>query len=277
MNEGDRPQSPQEDEVKSAQGDGNYIKFLGTAGARVVVAKQLRSSAGTFIQLNGTKILLDPGPGTLARMAGSKPPLDGSKLDAVILTHRHIDHSTDINVMIEAMSEGGFRKRGIVFAPQDCLEGDDPVILRYLRGFVERIEILKPHAEYSVGGVNFHTSGRHRHPVETYGVIFDLGDKKVSFLVDTQFFPDLLKWYKDSTLLIMNVVRLKPHESGEVMHLCLDDARTLISKIKPRLAVMTHLGMTMLRSKPWELAEQLSRELDASVIAATDGKTIEIA
>jgi hypothetical protein len=55
MNEGDPPQSPQEDKVKPAQDNTNYIKFLGTAGARVVVAKQLRSSAGTFIQLNATK------------------------------------------------------------------------------------------------------------------------------------------------------------------------------------------------------------------------------
>jgi ribonuclease BN (tRNA processing enzyme) len=112
--------------VKSPQDNNNCIKFLGTAGARVVVARQLRSSAGTFIQLNGTKILLDPGPGTLVRMAGSKPTLDASKLDAIILTHRHIDHSTDINVMIEAMSEGGFRKRGVVFAPQDSLEAKTP-------------------------------------------------------------------------------------------------------------------------------------------------------
>ncbi len=262
--------------MKSPQDNSNHIKFLGTAGARVVVAKQLRSSAGTFIQLDGTKILLDPGPGTLARMAGSKPALDASKLDAIILTHRHIDHSTDINVMIEAMSEGGFRKRGVVFAPQDCLEGEDPVILKYLRGFVERIEILKPHEKYSVGDVSFRTSGPHQHPVETYGVMFHSGDTQISFLVDTRFFADLIKWYKNSTFLIMNVVRWKPHESGEVMHLCLDDARTLISKIKPKLAVMTHLGMTMLRAKPWELAEQLSQELGVCVIAATDGKTIEI-
>ncbi|HBQ28399.1 MAG TPA: MBL fold hydrolase, partial [Desulfotomaculum sp.] len=30
----------------------NFIKFLGTAGARFVVAKQLRSSGGTLISLN---------------------------------------------------------------------------------------------------------------------------------------------------------------------------------------------------------------------------------
>ena len=27
------------------------------------------------------------------------------KLDAIILTHRHLDHAADVNVMIEAMTE----------------------------------------------------------------------------------------------------------------------------------------------------------------------------
>ncbi|RKX60208.1 MAG: MBL fold metallo-hydrolase, partial [Thermodesulfobacteriota bacterium] len=39
--------------------------FLGTAGGRYVVAKQLRASAGTLLKINNSYLLLDPGPGTL--------------------------------------------------------------------------------------------------------------------------------------------------------------------------------------------------------------------
>ena len=79
---------------------------MGTAGARFVVSKQLRSSAGTWCFLQGKNILIDPGPGTLSRCFTSRPGLDPEKLDAIILTHRHLDHSTDVNVLIEAMTRG---------------------------------------------------------------------------------------------------------------------------------------------------------------------------
>jgi phosphoribosyl 1,2-cyclic phosphodiesterase len=106
--------------------------------------------------------------------------------------------------------------------------------------------------------------------------MFDAGAAQLAFLVDTLFFPELLSWYQGTTTLVMNVVRLEPHESGEVQHLCLDDVRHLISKIKSRLTVMTHLGITMLRAKPWKLAEQLTQELGTTVLAATDGKIVEV-
>lgn len=254
----------------------NSIKFLGTAGARFVVMRQLRASGGVWLALEGLNILLDPGPGTLVRCAASRPRLDPSKLDAIILTHPHIDHSTDINVMIEAMTEGGFKRRGLLFAPAEALEGDSQVVLRYLRGFVEKIEILKPQTTYKIANLKFHTSIRHQHSVETYGILFDLRQGRTSFMVDTQYFPALEKAYAGSTLLVMNVVRLMPDEKGEIMHLCLEDAKRLIRAIKPQRAVLTHFGMTMIQAKPWELAEAMSKELGVEVLAARDGMTLEL-
>ena len=89
----------------------NFIKFLGTAGARFVVIKQLRKSGGIWISLDDTNLLIDPGPGSLVRCLSSKPKLNPTKLDGIILTHRHIDHSNDINIMIEAMTNGGHKKK----------------------------------------------------------------------------------------------------------------------------------------------------------------------
>ena len=54
----------------------NYIKFLGTAGARFVMIKQLRASGGLWVSSGETNILIDPGPGSIVRCASSRPKLD---------------------------------------------------------------------------------------------------------------------------------------------------------------------------------------------------------
>lgn len=255
---------------------GDYVKFLGTAGARYVVAKQLRSSAGTYLHLSGKNVVLDPGPGTLVRLAKSRPAIDVRKLDAIVLSHLHIDHSGDVNVLLDAMTEGGFRRRGRLFAPADCLDGTDAVVLPYLRAGLEEIVVLEPEREYRFGDVSFSTSVPHDHGPETYGIRFGTAAGALAFMVDTRFFPALIESYAGSDVLVMNVVRLEPHKSGEVRHLCVDDARRILSALRPRKAVLTHFGMTMIRAKPWAVAERLADELGLDVVAASDGMTLAL-
>ncbi len=254
----------------------SYIKFLGTAGARFVVAKQLRSSGGTFICAEGKNIILDPGPGTLVRCASSRPPIDVTKVDALLLTHAHIDHSNDVNVLIDAMTDGGLKRRGILFAPRECLEGENTVVLRYLRNYLHDIIILESQDEYHLDSLKFYTSVRHDHPVETYGVKLDISSKLVAFLVDTKFFPQLVESYRDAYILVANVVRHRPDPSRDIRHLNVDDARKVLSSIRPAKAVLTHFGMTMIRAKPHLVAQELSRELGLDIVAASDGMRLEI-
>ncbi|MCM8791966.1 MAG: MBL fold metallo-hydrolase [Candidatus Omnitrophica bacterium] len=249
-----------------------FIKFLGTAGARFVMIKQLRSSAGIWISVYGKNIILDPGPGSIVRCALSRPRLDPSKIDAIILTHRHLDHSGDINVMIEAMTEGGFKKRGVVFLPSDAID-KDPIILAYLKDFPEKIEILKALSRYKIDHFEFQTSMRHLHPVETYGIKFKIKDKEIGFLTDTKYFKELNKFYKNLDILVVNIVFYQSHP--EVEHLSLEDVEDIIQETKPQKAILTHFGMSMLKEKPHLLAEMLSKKLNTEVLCAYDGMCID--
>jgi phosphoribosyl 1,2-cyclic phosphodiesterase len=250
----------------------NKIKFLGTAGARFVVTKQLRKSGGLWITLDDTNVLIDPGPGSLINCLSSRPKLNPKDLDGIILTHRHIDHSNDINIMIEAMTNGGFNKKGVVFATYDSLE-DDSVILDYVRDQIENIEILKEKGTYNIGKITFSTPVKHIHGVETYGLKIRGKDSSISIITDTKYFEGLERYYQ-SDIIILNVVLTEGKE--HIMHLSLIDAERIINANKPKLSILTHFGMKMLRIKPWEIAEYLSNKLGVKVIAASDGMEIDI-
>lgn len=250
----------------------NTIKFLGTAGARFVVMKQLRASGGIWLSLDGTHVLIDPGPGALLRCLSSRPKLNPQDLEGIILTHRHLDHSNDVNIMIEAMTNGGFKKKGVVFAPEDALQGD-PVILKYIRDQVDHIEILREKGTYKVGTITFETSTRLKHGVETYGLNIKGKGRSISLITDTDYFPELSSFFTGD-ILIINVVMLEDRSTIE--HLCLQDAEAIIAQRKPRLAILTHFGMGMVKAKPWEIADRLTENLGIKVIAARDGMQIDI-
>ncbi len=248
----------------------NFIKFLGTAGARFVMIRQLRRSGGLWINSQGTNILIDPGPGSIVHCAKSRPKLDPGKLDAIILTHRHLDHCGDINVMIEAMTDGGFKKRGVVFCPEDVLT-EDPVIFKYIREFPGKIEIISAKQRYQVKDFEFETSPRHIHPVETYGLKFSIHGRRVGLLVDTRYFSELAGFYNVETLIAGVVF---PEPRPEIDHLSLADLRVLLPEIKPAHIVLTHFGMGMIKANPRLAAEKLSRELNLEISAATDGLSL---
>lgn len=252
----------------------NWIKLVGTAGARFVVARQLRSSGGIWLSLAGANLYLDPGPGALVRCFQSDPPLDPATLDGILLSHKHLDHSGDINAMIEAMTEGGYNHRGVLFAPEDALE-DDPVVLRYVRDYLDRIEILKEHRTYTLGELKFSTAGRHRHSVETYGFNFHLAQTMLSFIPDTKFFPGLTEQYPGD-ILVVNVVLVSEIPNRSIDHLSLEDVWTIMGETRAQTVVMTHFGTRMLQLDLEEITRRMSAETGKKVIAAEDGMVLEI-
>jgi len=255
-------------ENKSPSGD--TITFLGTAGARFMVLKQLAASGGLWLNLSGTEILVDPGPGSIVQ--STKRKLKAEKLSAIILSHRHLDHSADVNIMAEAMTQGGFKRHGWLFAPADALESE-PVIFSYLKSYLEGIEVLKEGKSYSVGNISFTTPIRHIHPVETYGMLFRAAEHTFAYIADSRYFDGLCHSY-GSELLIINVVFLEANY--QIDHLSVPDAKHIITELKPKVAILTHFGMTMWQTKPWEIAQRLSQQTGVRVLAARDGMRFDL-
>lgn len=223
-----------------------------------------------------TQIHVDPGPGALVRALSHVPPCNPRELDGIVLSHKHLDHANDVNVMIEAMTSGGFRRRGVLLAPHDALHGE-PVVLPYAQRFVERIEISRErNGPYRIGEVEIHTSVKHIHAVETYGMHFSYGGRTLSYLPCGRHFDELAEDYRAHRpdVLIVNVLRYR--DAMDVDHLTFDQAREVIAHVAPRVVVLQHFGTKMLEQNPARLARELEDDLGIRAIAAYDNMLLDV-
>ena len=65
-------------------------------------------------------------------------------------------------------------------------------------------------------------------------------------------------------------------ENKKIEHLTIKDAEKIIKENKPKIAILTHFGMTIIKSKPWEIAQKLSEKLDLKVVSASDGMQVNL-
>ncbi len=252
------------------------ILFLGSGGARFVVARQLRASGGMWMRFGNTQIHVDPGPGALVRALSHVPPCNPRELDAIVLSHKHLDHSNDVNAMIEAMTSGGFVRRGAVLAPQDAFDRE-PVVLPYAQRFPERIEKLVPSGgPWKIGEVELRTSVAHKHAVQTYGLHFTHGDVRVSYLPCGRYFEGLAQDYAAHRpgVLILNVLRYA--DTLNVDHFTWHEAKRVVLDVRPKVAVFQHFGTKMLEQDPWRLTQEFEDESGLRSIAAYDGFTLDV-
>jgi phosphoribosyl 1,2-cyclic phosphodiesterase len=243
------------------------LTFMGTAGARFMVARQVAASGGLFLEEGETRLALDPGPGAIVQYA--QRGIDLTTIDAIVLSHRHLDHSGDVNVMLEGMTDGGFQRRGSLFCPNDALD-EDPVVLKYIRRFPREIVRLEPETSYAVDGLSFTTSGRHVHQSETFG--FRFGDK-LGWITDSGYYDAIAEQHRAEVMIIHTVLR---DCIPTLPHLCIADAERIIRDAKPRIAFLTHYGMTVWRANPTDVAAAMSQRLGVDVRAARDGLSIDL-
>jgi ribonuclease BN (tRNA processing enzyme) len=100
-----------------------------------------------------------------------------------------------------------------------------------------------------------------------------LNGKTVGLLSDTRDFDQLARFYSVD-ILIAGVVFPQPRPG--IDHLSLEDLKNILPSIRPAKTVLTHFGLGMLKANPRLCAENLSRELNLEIIAATDGMTLQL-
>ena len=249
------------------------IIFLGTGGDSYVVGKQLRASGGIILQIDEDQYHIDPGPGALVMAKETGINLRANT--ALFVTHNHINHANDINAVIDAMTYGGFDKKGVLVANNTVINGSmhyEPFLQKYYRDCLERFIVLGEGKKVGINDVEIKAiKAKHSEP-NAIGFKFITHDYTLTYTGDTMYSVETLAEYENSNVLILNVPCLKKDESRN--NLCKEDAIKIIKKVNPRLAIITHFGINFMKADPLYEVREIQKETGCQTIAAKDGMVI---
>ena len=250
------------------------IIFLGTGGGRFATITQKRRTAGIRIISDSLNLHLDPGPGALVHSINEG--LNPQKINAIFVSHCHPDHYTDAEVLIEAMTRGMTRKRGVLVAARSVLSGSktcEASISKYHQQMPEQKIEAVPKMKFQVGNVNvLATEARHTDP-DAVGFRFEtqeLGD--FAYTSDTEYFEGISKYYEDVRLLMLCVMR--PSGKPWKGHMTTNDAIKIAEATHPEQVVLTHLGLQMIFKGPASEAKLIEEKTGVPTVAAVDGMLI---
>lgn len=248
----------------------NFIRFLGTGGTRFVMLSQRRASGGIWFSCGAARGVVDPGPGSLVRICAAKPPLSALDINTLILTHRHIDHSSDINVLAEGMTLGTRGPRGRILLPEDALDDGDAVLLQYE---AKKIKHIDRHADGKITeiapGVTVESVRHEHHGVQCYGLIFrGEGFKTWGLISDTAALPSFPQRYRECEMLVINLTLPLPW--ARLDHMSQPDVASLLQDLHPKLVLLSHMGSHLLDMGADRVANSLSTDRTQTVAAQDD-------
>jgi ribonuclease BN (tRNA processing enzyme) len=250
------------------------IVFLGTGGGRVVTVLQSRATGGIVLRHRNHQIHLDPGPGAIVRC--KQYGIDPRKTDVICLSHGHTDHTSDVDILTEAMAGLGNSKRGYILA-SDNVADDPSTIPVYYRNYVKDIIRLRPGKGIKMGDLTI--IGTETVHGNTNGIGFRFIDSysNISYTSDTRYFDDMSRIYDGSDIIIFNVLRPGQDRTGSD-HLCTKDVIDVINgfKNKPKIVIIQHFGMKMLRANPLMEAREIFNATNVAVSAVSDGQRINV-
>jgi phosphoribosyl 1,2-cyclic phosphodiesterase len=251
---------------------GLKIVFLGTGGGRFATITQERQTAGIRLLGDGVNVHLDPGPGALVH--SWKLGLDPRRLDGVLVSHAHPDHYTDAEILIEAMTAGALKRRGLFAASKSVLESDGAAVSKYHQCLPSKVVGVSAGTQFKVGRLRVTGCEAKHLDATAAGFMFETNFGHVAYTSDTEFFDEMGSCYQGARVLILCVLR--PGGESWKGHLSTNSAAKVVEKVRPELAILTHFGMKMIRRGPAEEALIVKHLTGIDTLAAWDGMEVSM-
>lgn len=172
--------------------------------------------SGYLIEDGETRVLVDCGPGVFARLCEH---MRAEELDAIVLSHMHFDHCSDLLVMRYALDQqtvqtGGSKKRILLFTPSEPRETAEIII----KGSLFDHRTVQGGDEIKIGSLTFDFYPM-AHPVLTNGMrITGQKGHTLFFTGDTKEFSGLAEHARDADALLADTCFVDDSQSGPHMN-----------------------------------------------------------
>ena len=223
--------------------------------------KRLRSSI--MIEHEDFNFVIDCGPDFRQQMLRT----NCKKLDAIIFTHEHADHTTGIDDVRPFFFRQGkipiyIHKRVLSSLHERFAYIFDPK-KKYPGAPDFEVNIISKENDFELLGLNITPieSAHLKLPVLGYRI------KNFAYLTDVKTISDIeLEKLNELDILVINALRYEPHPS----HLNIEEALEIIDIIKPKKTYFTHISHNM------GFHEEVCNDLPEHVTLAYDGLVLEV-
>jgi len=244
--------------------------FLGTSSGDMISRK---GSNGIVFIIDDFQILIDPGPSLLQKARDYNVKLENTNL--ILVSHNHLTHCNDLNLLIETMTYRGMDNKGILIGDDATIYGtrfERPILGRRQEKLLERVVALKEKEKVNLGTLKIEAL-KTKHCNMAIGFKIHIEKFILTYTGDTAYFKEMKEEYKGSNLMILNNV--KPFNYKSDNNLTSEDTVKILKEVKPQFAIITHFGKLMQSVNPIYEAREIQRSTDIQTVAAKEGLMID--
>lgn len=207
---------------------GNNGPFPGAGGA----------CSGYLIREEGVCLLIDCGNGVLSNL---QKFISFEQLDAIILTHLHSDHMSDMMVLKYAVQIK--RKRGLMDKVLQVYTPEKPEqeykMLDVKDAF--NLNLIDEQLELNFGKIKV-TFSQMKHPVKSFAVSVDNGVKCFVYSGDTSWNANIIEFSKNADVLMLDSGLLSQDKTDDnAPHLTARECGVIAAKSAVKKLLLTHL------------------------------------
>ncbi len=191
------------------------------------------ATSGYLVSCGDTQLQMDLGAGVLSRLTALTPP---ELLGALLLTHWHFDHTSDLLPLIYRLQALG--KTLDLYAPEDP---SSAMLKIALDSGCFRFRPVAAGDAFTVGCVQVSAVPAH-HPVPTVGYRLEGEGRKIGYTGDTNTLPGLAESYAGCGLLLADGLFPESVWAENKPHLSASLAARLAREAGARQLVITHLN-----------------------------------
>jgi ribonuclease BN (tRNA processing enzyme) len=246
-------------------------------GSGTVVPDGARNSAGSFIEADGVRLMMDCGAGTLHALA--RYGCDWEQMTHLYISHFHVDHVGELASLFFAFKHGMRGERDkplVVIGPcgLDCVMDG----LRHAFGeklfapkFPVILKMLEPGERVELSDKITLAVTKTPHTNESLAVRVTDGARAICYTGDTDYSEEVARFFDKTNVMIAECSFRERREN--VPHLAVRDVARMAAMAEAEMLIVTHFYFDVDEDA---LKRELQRDYNGEILIGEDGLRVEV-